>query len=244
MKQGRFTVRSNEALAPGVYDMRLDGDTSGITAPGQFVNLLLPGFYLRRPISVCDWSPGELRLVYKIQGRGTAAMAEYAPGQALDLLSGLGNGYDTEKSGPRPLLAGGGVGVPPLLGLARRLLAEGKQPVAALGFNRAEEIILKADFEALGVPVFLATADGSAGVRGFVTAAMAEAGAYSFVYACGPEPMLKAVYAAGETGGELSFERRMGCGFGACMGCSVETKNGPKRICREGPVLEKEEIIW
>ena len=244
MEQQTFEIISNRAVAETVYELALAGDTSAVTAPGQFVDLKLDGFYLRRPISVCDWSEGRLLLIYKVLGKGTAALANYRPGKMLDLLTGLGNGYDTEKSGDRPLLVGGGVGTPPLYGLAKRLLARGKRPAAVLGFNTAREVFLKDAFEALGVPVTLCTADGSAGLRGFVTDGMRESEDYSYLYTCGPEPMLRAVYAESRTDGQFSFEERMGCGFGACMGCSCETKFGDKRICRDGPVLEKGEIVW
>ena len=244
MERVRYAIESNCPIGEGVYELLLRGDTSPFTAPGQFAALALEGFFLRRPISVCDWEEDRLTLVYKIQGKGTAALAEYAPGASLDVLAGLGNGYDMSKSGHAPLLAGGGVGTPPLYGLCRRLVAEGKRPAAALGFNRARDVILADRFAALGVPVYLATVDGSAGAKGFVTDVMARAEAYSYVYACGPEPMLRSVWEKSETGGQFSFEERMGCGFGACMGCSRETVSGSKRICRDGPVLEKEEIAW
>ena len=244
MQQRTFEILSNKPVARGVYRLTLSGDTGAIGAPGQFVNLRLDGYYLRRPISVCDWDEETLTLIYKVLGRGTAALTAYPAGKVLDVLTGLGNGYDVSKSGEKPLLAGGGVGVPPLYGLAKRLIRLGKKPVAALGFNTAAEAFLKEEFEALGVPVVLCTADGSAGERGFVTDGMARAGEYSYLYTCGPEAMLKAVYAACKTEGQFSFEERMGCGFGACMGCSCETKYGYKRICRDGPVLEKEEIVW
>ena len=245
MEQRTFEILSNKPVAKGIYRLTLSGDTGAISAPGQFVDLRLDGFYLRRPISVCDWDGGTLTLIYKVLGRGTEALTAYPAGKALDVLTGLGNGYDVSKSGDRPLLAGGGVGVPPLYGLAKRLVRqEGKRPVAVLGFNTAAEIFLKEELEALGVPVILCTADGSAGISGFVTDGMARAGAYSYLYTCGPEAMLKAVYAVCKTEGQFSFEERMGCGFGACMGCSCETKYGCKRICRDGPVLEKEEIVW
>ena len=244
MQQRTFEILSNKPVARGVYRLTLSGDTGAIGAPGQFVNLRLDGYYLRRPISVCDWDEETLTLIYKVLGRGTAALTAYPAGKVLDVLTGLGNGYDVSKSGEKPLLAGGGVGVPPLYGHAKRLIRLGKKPVAALGFNTAAEVFLKDEFEALGVPVVLCTADGSAGERGFVTDGMARAGEYSYLYTCGPEAMLKAVYAACKTEGQFSFEERMGCGFGACMGCSCETKYGYKRICRDGPVLEKEEIVW
>ena len=245
MEQRTFEIISNKPVARGIYRLTLSGDTGAIGAPGQFVNLRLDGFFLRRPISVCDWDDDSLTLIYKALGRGTEALTAYPAGKALDILTGLGNGYDTLKSGDRPLLVGGGVGVPPLYGLAKRLVRQGdKRPAAVLGFNTADEIFLKEEFEALGVPVVLCTADGSAGISGFVTDGMARAGEYSYLYTCGPEAMLKAVYAACRTEGQFSFEERMGCGFGACMGCSCETKYGHKRICKDGPVLEKEEILW
>lgn len=244
MKQTLYTVCSNEPLARQVFRMRLLGDTSAITAPGQFVDLALPGFFLRRPISICDYDADGLTIIYKVVGKGTAALSRLAPGAELDALSGLGNGFDTQKSGESPLLIGGGVGVPPLYALAKRLLAEGKCPTAVLGFNKADELFYAGEFENLGVRTIVCTADGSVGVRGFVTDAIATLSGYSFYYACGPEPMLRAVYALCPCGGQLSFEERMGCGFGACMGCSCKTKYGNKRICKDGPVLDKEEIVW
>ena len=243
MKQEILTVKSNDALTKSVYRMRLEGDLSSFTRPGQFCNIALPGFYLRRPISVCDIEDGVLTLLYKVVGHGTEAMADMKPGTKLDVLCGLGNGYDTEKSGPAPLLLGGGVGIPPLYGLAKTLIAEGKQVRAILGFNTAEEIFWADEFRALGADVTVTTADGSAGVKGFVTDAMPDE--YSYFYTCGPIPMLRAVYAKTVTSGQFSFEARMGCGFGACMGCSMKTADGGyKRVCREGPVFEKEEIVW
>lgn len=244
MKQIALTIVENTKLAEGIYRLRLAGDTSAITAPGQFVNLKLSGFFLRRPISVCDWTEREVTLIYKVLGRGTDAMTRMAPGTELDVLTGLGNGYDVSRSGERPLLVGGGVGIPPLYGLAKRLAAQGKHVTAVLGFNRASEIFLAEEFRALGTEVVIVTADGSAGMQGLVTDGMAAVSDYTYLYTCGPEPMLKAVYAACETSGQFSFEERMGCGFGACMGCSCKTKYGNKRICKDGPVLEKEEIVW
>ena len=244
MKQTLYTVCSNEPLARQVFRMRLLGDTSAITAPGQFVDLALPGFFLRRPISICDYDADGLTIIYKVVGKGTAALSRLAPGAELDALSGLGNGFDTQKSGESPLLIGGGVGVPPLYALAKRLLAEGKCPTAVLGFNKADEVFYAGEFENLCVRTIVCTADGSVGVRGFVTDAIAMLSGYSFYYACGPEPMLRAVHALCPCGGQLSFEERMGCGFGACMGCSCKTKYGNKRICKDGPVLDKEEIVW
>ena len=222
--------------------MQLMGDTSSITAPGQFVNIRLEGHFLRRPISVCDCEGDILTLIYKVVGKGTEQMSEMEKGEKLDLLTGLGNGFDTAKSGDKPLLIGGGVGVPPMYLLAKKLIAEGKKPSVIVGFNKEEEIFFADEFAALGIDVTVATADGSVGVKGFVTDALPEE--YSYFYTCGPEPMLKALYHATKTSGQLSFEERMGCGFGACMGCSCKTKYGNKRICKDGPVLEKEEIIW
>ena len=244
MKQTLYTVCSNEPLARQVFRMRLSGDTSAITAPGQFVDLALPGFFLRRPISICDFDADGLTIIYKVVGKGTAALSRLAPGAQLDALSGLGNGFDAQKSGETPLLIGGGVGVPPLYALAKQLLSQGKHPTAVLGFNKAEDVFYAEEFAHLGVRTVVCTADGSVGVPGFVTDAIAALSGYSFYYACGPEPMLKAVHALCPCGGQLSFEERMGCGFGACMGCSCKTKYGNKRICKDGPVLDKEEIIW
>jgi len=244
MKQGIFTILENTPLTRDMYRLVLAGDTSAVTAPGQFVNIRLDGFYLRRPISVCDSEPGKLTLLYKVVGHGTAAMAKMQQGEKMDILTGLGNGYNTAKAGGHPLLIGGGAGVPPMFWLARQLIAAGKSVTVIMGFNTASEVYYKDEFEALGARVIVCTADGSMGTKGFVTAAIPEAGEISFIYTCGPEPMLKAVYNASDADGEYSFEERMGCGFGACMGCSCKTKYGNKRICREGPVLTKEEIIW
>ena len=242
MNRAILTIETNTPLTATTWRMTLLGDTSAITAPGQFVNLALEGRFLRRPLSVCDWEPGRLTLVYKVVGSGTAQLSRMTPGQTLDVLLGLGNGYDLSASGEKPLLLGGGVGVPPLYGLCKRLIAEGNRPAVVLGFNTAEEIFFEAEFRALGADVTVATADGSYGTKGFVTDALPET--YTHFYACGPEPMLRAVCKATTTSGQLSFEQRMGCGFGACMGCTCETLTGHKRICKEGPVLRKEELLW
>ena len=242
MKQSIFQITENTPLTDSVYRMRLVGDTSHITAPGQFVNLQLDGFYLRRPISVCDCEDGTLTLIYKVVGKGTAAMSKLCEGK-LDILTGLGNGYDTSLSGDAPLLLGGGVGVPPLYMLAKKLIAEGKKVSVILGFNTKDEIFYEEEFRALGADVTVTTADGSYGVKGFVTDVLKNLPC-DYFYTCGPEPMLKAIYRASVTSGQFSFEERMGCGFGACMGCSCKTLTGYKRICKDGPIMFKEEIAW
>ncbi len=242
MKQSTFEIVHNKLLAPGVYEMLLQGDTSANTAPGQFVQIALPGYYLRRPISVCDCEEGKLTLIYKVVGHGTEYMATLQPGDSLDLLVGLGNGYDIAECGKKPLLIGGGAGVPPMYLLAKELIAKGAEVSVILGFNTKEEVFYEKEFAAIGAKVTVTTVDGSYGIPGFVTNAMTME--YDYVCTCGPEPMLKAVYDKSETSGAFSFEERMGCGFGACMGCSCKTKYGNKRICKEGPVLKKEEIIW
>ena len=242
MKQGLFTVTSNIALTDNVYKMTLAGDTFAITRPGQFVNIKLDGLFLRRPISVCDCVENELTLIYKVVGKGTEQMASMKNG-TLDVLTGLGNGYDIALSGDKPLLLGGGVGVPPLYMLCKQLIAAGKDVTVVLGFNTKSEVFYEEEFKALGAHVFVTTVDGSYGTKGFVTTVMPDI-EYTHIFTCGPEPMLKAVYNASVTGGQFSFEERMGCGFGACMGCSCKTKYGNKRICKDGPVLQKEEIIW
>ena len=238
-----FTVKEQTQLTDTVYRLTLTGNTSAITRPGQFVQIQLPGFYLRRPISVCDWDTDTLTLIYKVVGEGTKAMTALEPGAELDLLTGLGNGFDTSLCGDKPLLVGGGVGLPPMYGLCKALLREGKHPRVVMGFNTAAEIFLEEEFRALGVPVVATTADGSRGVKGFVTAALPELD-FGSTCACGPEPMLKALYNATDKPGQYSFEARMACGFGACMGCTCKTKYGAKRICKDGPVLQKEEIVW
>ncbi len=243
MTQGLFAVLDNRQLTGNVYRMILAGDTGAITKPGQFVNVKIEGQYLRRPISVCDWEIGILTLIYKVVGEGTAKMAAMEAGETLDLLVGLGNGFDTSKSGDAPLLLGGGVGVPPMYGLCKRLLDEGKKVTVVLGFNTKDEVFYENHFRRLGCEVIVATADGSHGEKGFVTDVMKKL-TYSYFYTCGPMPMFRAIEATAVTSGQYSFEERMGCGFGACMGCSCETKYGNKRICRDGPVLEREEIVW
>ena len=242
MKQSIFTILENKALTKDVFKMVLEGDTSAITASGQFVNIQLAGKFLRRPISVCDWDASTLTIVYKVVGHGTEAMSEMKAGEKLDILTGLGNGYDLTLAGDAPLLIGGGVGVPPMYGAAKKLAEMGIKAKVILGFNVKDEIFYEEEFKALGCEVCVTTVDGSYGVKGFVTNALPES--YSYFYTCGPEPMLKAVYKATATSGQMSFEERMGCGFGACMGCSCKTITGYKRICKEGPVMKKEEILW
>ena len=242
MKDIIFTVKSNEKIAKNTYKMCLLGDTEGISA-GQFVNFKLDGFYLRRPISVCDIEDDCLTVIYKVVGKGTEAMARMTAGEKILTLTGLGNGYDLSLSGDSPLLIGGGAGVPPMYMLCKKLINEGKKCSVILGFGSADEVFYEKEFKALGADVTVTTVDGSYGTRGFVTDAM-DKYSYTYFYTCGPEPMLKAVYDRSKTSGQFSFEERMGCGFGACMGCSCETKYGKKRICKDGPVLVKEEIIW
>ncbi|MBR3955517.1 MAG: dihydroorotate dehydrogenase electron transfer subunit [Clostridia bacterium] len=242
-KQGIFTILENTKLTDNVYKMILSGDTSAITAPGQFINIQLDGFYLRRPISVCDWNENTVTIIYKVVGKGTAYMATLTAGKELDILSGLGNGFDTCASGENPVVIGGGVGVPPMFGLAKELIKEGKKVTAILGFNTKDEIFYEEEFKAIGCETVVTTVDGSYGIKGFVTDALKDIDC-SYTCACGPEPMLKAIYNTSTVSGQYSFEERMGCGFGACMGCSCKTKYGNKRICKDGPVLVKEEIIW
>lgn len=242
MKQGIFTVTANSALNNSVYKMVLSGDTSAVTAPGQFVNIKTDGLYLRRPISVCDYTDETLTIVYKVVGKGTKLLSHSKPGDEFDILSGLGNGYDMSCSGQKPLLIGGGVGVPPLYRLSKELIKSGKQVTVILGFNTANDAFYIDEFKMLGAKVLVTTVDGSMGEKGFVTDVIPKD--YSYFYTCGPEPMLKAVFRATDTSGQFSFEERMGCGFGACMGCSCKTVTGYKRICKDGPVLKKEEILW
>ena len=241
MKDVIFTIKENTQIAPSTFRMILEGDTSEIQKPGQFVNIRLDGFFLRRPISVCDCEGPLLTIIYKTVGKGTAAMAEMKAGQMLSILTGLGNGYDTDDSGDAPLLIGGGAGVPPMYLLAKKLRIEGKQVTVILGFNKKDEKFYEEEFRKIGCHVIVTTVDGSYGTKGFVTDAFPETNSY--VYACGPEPMLKAVYQKAKDG-QFSFEERMGCGFGACMGCSCKTITGYKRICKDGPILRKEEILW
>ncbi len=245
MKEVVFEIVSNRALTDSVYEMVLAGDTSAITRPGQFVELSLEGLFLRRPISVCNYDEGKLTLIYKVVGKGTAQMAHLAVGTKIDALTGLGNGFNDEAQCNAPLLVGGGVGVPPLYRLARNLIAKGKSVTVVLGFNTASEIFYREQFEALGAKVVVATADGSYGVKGFVTDAIKESGITAdYFYSCGPLPMLRALTTALDIDGEISLEERMGCGFGICMGCSIMTTAGAKRVCKEGPVFRKEEIVW
>ena len=242
MKDIIFTVKSNEKIAKNTYKMSLSGDVEGIRA-GQFVNFKLDGFYLRRPISICDITDDCLTVIYKTVGKGTEAMSKMTEGDTMLTLTGLGNGYDLSLSGDAPLLIGGGAGVPPMYLLCKKLVAKGKKCSVILGFGSADEVFFEDEFKALGASVTVTTVDGSYGMQGFVTNAM-DKYSYTHFYTCGPEAMLKAVYDKSTTSGQFSFEERMGCGFGACMGCSCETKYGAKRICKDGPVLIKEEIVW
>ncbi len=242
-KRGKFIVESNSALCEGIYRMTLSGNTEYIKAAGEFVNIELSGKYLRRPISVCDVEEGLLTIVYKIFGDGTKQMSEMSVGTELDILTGLGNGFSLDNNSQRPLLVGGGVGIPPLYNLAKRLIAKGVKPTLLLGFNTASQAFLIDELAALGVDIVTTTVDGSMGVKGLITAALPTID-FDYTYSCGPIPMLKALSDATECSGEFSFEERMGCGFGACVGCTCKTKYGYKRICKDGPVLKKEEIVW
>lgn len=240
-KEDNYKILSNEKIARDVYKMVLEGDTQYITAPGQFINIRLAGKFLRRPISVCDCDGSTITIIYKVVGSGTEYMSKLEKGRVLDILTGLGNGYDISKS-TKPLLIGGGVGVPPLYMLAKKLIASGQKPVVILGFNTKDEIFYEQEFKSIGCDVRVTTVDGSYGIKGYVTDAFPDD--YDYFYTCGPMPMFRAIEKAAKTSGQYSFEERMGCGFGACMGCSCKTKYGSKRICKDGPVLEREEIIW
>jgi dihydroorotate dehydrogenase electron transfer subunit len=243
MKDVKLKLISQREIAEDTFEAVLSGDVSDITAPGQFVNIKLEGHFLRRPISVCDVSGDTLTIIYKVVGEGTRKMSRAPIGTEWQTLTGLGNGYDTSVSGDRPLLIGGGAGVPPMYMLCKKLISEGKTPSVILGFGTKNQVFYKEMFTNLGVSVAVTTNDGSEGTHGFVTDVMDNFD-YTYFYTCGPEPMLKAIYNKSKTSGQFSFEERMGCGFGACMGCTCETKYGNKRICRDGPVLVKEEIIW
>lgn len=244
MKQSVYEITENLQLTENIFRMKLKGDVSAVTAPGQFIDIRLNDYYLRRPISVCDVENGEIIIVYKTVGHGTEVMSQLPVGEKLDILTGLGNGYDMNRSGEHPLLIGGGVGVPPLYMLAKKLKEQHKEVSVILGFNTAKEVFYETEFKALGCDVKVTTVDGSYGNKGFVTNAFPLVENYTFTYACGPMPMLKAVYNTAVTDCQYSFEERMGCGFGACMGCSTKTKNGYKRVCKDGPVFDKEEILW
>ena len=243
MTQSVFKIISNIPLTPLIYKMELEGDTRSLKRSGQFVNIKIEGLYLRRPISVCDFCDGKMTLIYKVVGEGTEIMSKMQKGEELDILVGLGNGFDHTKSGNRTVLIGGGVGIPPLYNLCKRLISQGKEVSVILGFNTKDEIFYENEFKALGAQTFVTTVDGSCGIKGFVTDALKDID-YDYFYTCGPEPMFKAIEKIAKTSGQYSFEERMGCGFGACMGCSCRTKYGNKRICKDGPVLEREEIIW
>lgn len=243
MYQGIYEIISNKQLTESIFEMILKGDTSSITAPGQFINIKLDGFYLRRPISICDYDDSTITIIYKVVGDGTEVMSKMYSGEKLDVLCGLGNGFDTSKSMDKPVLIGGGVGVPPMYNLCKKLIAEGKKVTVILGFNKKDEIFYEDDFKKLGADVKVTTVDGSYGIKGFVTDALKET-EYTYFYTCGPMPMFKAIELTATTSGQYSFEERMGCGFGACMGCTCKTKYGNKRICKDGPILKREEIIW
>lgn len=243
-KRNKYKINSNQKISKNVYKMILEGDTSYIKRPGQFINIELDGFYLRRPISVCDVDEKTITIIYKIMGNGTEKMSTLQEGLELDVLTGLGNGFEKKLSGNRPLLIGGGVGTPPMYNLCKELIKENKKPIVVLGFGAEDEIFYEKEFKNLGAEVYISTVDGSYGTKGFVTDVIKNLEDYTYYYACGPKNMLKAVYDMAKGNGEFSFEERMGCGFGACMGCTCKTKNGSKRICKDGPILKKEEIIW
>lgn len=243
MEKVFLTVKDNKILTESVYEMKLSGDISAVKNPGQFVNISIDGCYLRRPVSVCDVDGDTLTLIYKVVGKGTERLSKYAAGEKIDTLVGLGNGYDLSLSGEKPLLIGGGVGVPPMYLLAKKLVEKGVKPTVILGFNTKSEIFCEKEFKTLGATVYVTTADGSYGKKGFVTDIMKDLD-YTYFYTCGPMAMFKAIEKIAKGSGEFSFEERMGCGFGACMGCSCKTKYGNKRICKDGPVLKREEIIW
>lgn len=243
-KRGIYEVIANDKIAKDVHKMILKGDTSYITFPGQFINIKIDDLYLRRPISICDYDKETITIIFKVVGHGTEKMAEMRKGTKLDILTGLGNGFNKKRSGKTPLLVGGGVGTPPMYRLCKELIDERKSPIVVLGFNSKEDVFFEDEFKKLGAEVHVSTVDGTYGTKGFVTDIIKDLKNYTYHYACGPLPMLKALYNIADGDGEYSFEERMGCGFGACMGCTVKVKDGFKRVCKDGPVLKKEEIVW
>lgn len=240
-----FTIKENRRIASDTYRMELSCGFMPETRAGQFVDIALDGFYLRRPIAVCDLSDDGMTICYKAVGKGTEYMSTLRPGMTLDLLTGLGNGFNVAACRDAALLIGGGLGAAPLHLLCRELKAAGKKVSVVLGFNKAEEIILIEEYRKMGVEPGIATLDGSAGTKGFVGDVIARMSPeYDRFYCCGPLPMMKAVCESLPTGGEASLEERMGCGAGFCYGCTRMTRGGAKRICKDGPVFDKEEIIW
>lgn len=244
MNKSKYKILENKKIAKDVFEMVLEGDTTAINKPGQFINIEIEDLYLRRPISVCDYDEKTITVIYKVVGQGTEKMSKLEKGKELDILTGLGNGFDTKNSGDKPLIIGGGVGTPPMYRLCKDLISEKKTPTVILGFNSKEDMFYKDKFEELGVKVYISTVDGSIGIKGFVTDVMKTIGDFTYFYACGPMVMLEAVCKEANISGEISLEGRMGCGFGACMGCTIQTKKGNKRVCREGPVFDKEDLIW
>ena len=245
MKKSLFTVEHTRQLTADTYEMILSGDTSAITAPGQFVNLDLPGHFLRRPISICNWTDEALMLLVKVVGQGTHDLVRCVPGEELDVLTGLGNGFNMDIPSEHPVLAGGGIGIAPLYGLAQRMLERGQTPTVALGFRTEKDVYYLEEFAKLGCRLLVATEDGSVGTKGFVTDCIKAVPECDYVLSCGPLPMLEAVHSLPQLkDGQFSFEARMGCGFGACMGCTIPTVDGYKRVCKDGPILYKEEIVW
>ncbi|MEG0090461.1 MAG: dihydroorotate dehydrogenase electron transfer subunit [Oscillospiraceae bacterium] len=243
-KRDIYTIAENKEIARDVFLMILEGDTSFITAPGQFINIEVEGFYLRRPISICDWDKETITIIYKVVGKGTQKMSQMVFGEKLDILTGLGNGFTIAQDSKKPLVIGGGVGTPPMYALTKQLIKCGKKPTVILGFSTAAEVFYEEEFSRLGCEVYVATNDGTYGEKGYVTDIIKTLEDYDYFYTCGPEPMLKAIAQSTNTSGQLSFEERMGCGFGGCMGCSCKTITGNKRICTEGPILVKEDVLW
>jgi len=245
MKQVVFLIQSNIQIACQTWQMRLEGDSSALVSPGQFVDVAVEGFFLRRPFAARDWDAEGFDFIYKTVGEGTEAMSRMKPGQAIDVLTGLGNGFDSDSCKGKALLISGGLGASPLFPLAKRLIAEGKTVTAILGFNTAAEAILQSEYEALGAKVHMVTMDGSLGIKGLVTDAVKEVDpSFDFFYTCGPKVMMKAVCETLDGPGQASLEERMGCGCGICYGCTCHTDKGPKRICADGPVFNREDIIW
>lgn len=244
--QGMMEIVKIENIADNVYEMTLKGaGAKYITKPGQFINIKINDSlqpYLRRPMSISDYDDQTIIIVFKVVGLGTEILKNKAIGEKLDCLIGLGNGFEINEGDA--LLVGGGLGTPPLYNLGKKLHKKGIKVTTVLGFNSKKDIFYVDKFKEFG-DVFVATMDGSVGTKGTVVDVIKQANlTFDYYYTCGPEPMLDAMVINYPNNGQLSFEARMGCGFGACMGCSCKVKTKPyKRICVEGPVLLSEEVI-